>query len=238
MSFEMALQDVLQQTLKESNDAYPFSSQLKCAILNTLFDCQFSPADFMKRPNLWGGYFKYYHKEFQMGMSIGRVHSVVRTHQDISRIVELLRDPNKTRENIRDLESERLKATVPKINDDVIYMAIDLAARLGLMTLIGGFPQVVRGGERSVAWKSGRLDASLVSEFPKTGLLEKEHVKLEKLFNARSLERIAGLQIVWTHNLANHLRVQNEDKEVWILHYASFLESQKERWDISTLKSS
>jgi hypothetical protein len=60
-------------------------------------------------------------------------------------------------------------------------------------------------------------------------LLTKEHVKLERLFNACNLDRIAGLQIIWTHNLANHLRVQNDDKEVSIFHYASFLNSQKPR---------
>jgi hypothetical protein len=57
-------------------------------------------------------------------------------------------------------------------------------------------------------------------------------VKLEKLFNARSLERIGGISIDWTNNLADHLRVKddrNDKIKVAIFHYASFLKTLKKR---------
>ncbi|EDN98828.1 hypothetical protein SS1G_13687 [Sclerotinia sclerotiorum 1980 UF-70] len=53
-----------------------------------------------------------------------------------------------------------------------------------------------------------------------------ERVRLEKEFNACNLERIAGLQIEWTMNLADHLQLTDEENKVSIFCYASFLECQ------------
>jgi len=253
MSTEMAHQNELQQPLVGAKPS-PFSPRLKSAILAALFGIEISQGRFRENQDLWGGYFAYYRDECDVAMSAGRLHSVVKTHQDIARLVNLLQSPNNTRESIKIEEKERLKTVDENIHDEVIYIAIDLAARLGFMILVGEIqapstssaspssanvqtsPQlssgpavhIVRGGERLLPWLDGRLDALLAGEFSQTGVLEKEHVKLEKLFNARSLERIAGLQIIWTRNLASHLRVQNEDQAVSIFHFASFLNSQKE----------
>jgi len=51
-------------------------------------------------------------------------------------------------------------------------------------------------------------------------------VKLEKIFNARNLGRIAGIEIEWTKNLADHLRLIDEDRKVAIFHHATYLECQ------------
>jgi hypothetical protein len=50
-----------------------------------------------------------------------------------------------------------------------------------------------------------------------------ESVKLEKIFNARNLEHIAGIKVRWTSNLADHLRMRDDDTAVELFHYASFL---------------
>jgi hypothetical protein len=231
MSIEMTLQDVLLQELQDKQDksTCPYSLHLRCAILTSLFGNGTSADKFEKDVNSWKGYFEYYFSECVTAMSVVRLHWVLKTHQDIVRIVELLRDPESTRESIKEKEKDRMVKSHPQIDDKVIYDAIDLATRLGFLTLFGSSEQVYRGGERRVTWDGGRLDTALATEFSRNGLLLKEHVKLERLFNARNLDRIAGLQIIWTNNLANHLRVQNDDKEVSIFPYASFLTSQKER---------
>ena len=56
------------------------------------------------------------------------------------------------------------------------------------------------------------------------------HIKLEKQFNALNLHRIAGIRIFWTDNLADHLRMMNDDKTVAIFYHASFLEYQKHKY--------
>ena len=61
-------------------------------------------------------------------------------------------------------------------------------------------------------------------------LLDNEHVKLEKIFSALNLGRIAGIEIQFTNNLADHLRLMGEDdKKVWIFHNASFLRVQRNK---------
>jgi hypothetical protein len=231
MNIEMPLQDVLLQELQEGQDesTCPYSPNLKNAILGSLFGCKYPADSSAKEFHMWEGYFEYYFSECVTAMSVGRLHWVLKTHKDIVRMVEKLWDPESTRESIKDRERDRMATSHAQIDDQVIYGAIDLAARLGFMTLIGSSEQVYRGEERCVTWSSGRLEAVLAVEFSGDGLLKKEHVKLERLFNACNLDRIAGLQIIWTHNLANHLRVQNDDKDVSIFHYASFLNSQKTR---------
>jgi hypothetical protein len=230
MSIEMTVPDLVQQDLT----TYPSASTLQCAILNALFDCHLSTADFALPGNLWTSYFDYYHDQCLMAISHGGgLARLMRNHHDIVRIVKLLRDPENTRESIKDtikdIEREMKMNSDLEISDEVTFNAIDLAARLSLMILVGDFRQVLHGGERTLVWREGQLRASLEADFCRTGLLERDHVKLEKLFNGRSLERIAGIQIIWTSNLADHLRMQNDDRAVSIFHHASFLKSQQER---------
>jgi len=56
-----------------------------------------------------------------------------------------------------------------------------------------------------------------------------ENISLERKFNARNLGRIAGIQIAWTKNMADHLRLIDDENKVLIFHYASFLELQRDR---------
>lgn len=230
----MAMTDVLQQDLETEE----FSSELKSAILNGLFDCRLSDMRSAKNRNTWGDYFDYYHGQCDFAVNSGGLTRVLRSHGDIIRIAQLLRDPENTRESIKDKERAIHDPTDTDISDDLIYSAIDLVVRVSLMVYVGekrDFEDVVTGGERTLPWNSGRLDALLESDFKDTGSLAKEHVKLEKLFNASNLERIAGLRIVWTRNLADHLRVRNDDTEVAIFHYVSFLNTQKKRYSSDEL---
>ena len=52
-------------------------------------------------------------------------------------------------------------------------------------------------------------------------------VKLDRIFTTRNLERIAGLQIIWTSNILDHLRLMVDDTRIAIYHHASCLEYHK-----------
>ena len=43
----------------------------------------------------------------------------------------------------------------------------------------------------------------------------------------RNVERIGGLRIIWTSNLADHLRLHDDDTRLSIFHHATFLHYQK-----------
>jgi hypothetical protein len=108
--------------------------------------------------------------------------------------------------------------------------SIDLTARLLLMMDIGdlkfGFCS-----QAQLLWTAGSLEDWLQEYFEEPQTLDHEHVKVEMIFNARKLVRIAGFDIQWTDNLAAHPRIMSEDdKKVAIFHQASFLEHQRDKY--------
>jgi hypothetical protein len=103
---------------------------------------------------------------------------------------------------------------------------IDLTVRLLLMIQIGGFRQALTPGQESLSWRDGPLSEALKTHF-NCDIVLKESVELDKAFTARNLERIAGIHVVWTTNLMDHLRMR-DDKRVAIFHHASFLHYQQD----------
>lgn len=83
---------------------------------------------------------------------------------------------------------------------------------------------------RPLEWRGGSIRTFLYAEFPASRRLTREHVKLERLFQAYNLERIAGIKIRWTNNLADHLRmIGDDDEEVAIFGCASYLDAVRTR---------
>ncbi|KAF4629445.1 hypothetical protein G7Y89_g8703 [Cudoniella acicularis] len=93
------------------------------------------------------------------------------------------------------------------------------------MTMIdvGGLRHGIRLGQIHRVWNHGSLREFILSIFSQTKELPNE-VKLEKLFNARNLQRFASIQIIWTNNLADHLQLEDDDTIMRIFSHASFLE--------------
>ena len=108
--------------------------------------------------------------------------------------------------------------------DDI---SIDLAARLLLMMQFGNLPWAF-SGRKELIWTRNSLEEFLHDHFFIQPVLGHDKIKLEKTFNARNLQRIAGIEIEWTNNLADHLRMMNDDKKVAIFQHPSFLEYQQQ----------
>jgi hypothetical protein len=53
-----------------------------------------------------------------------------------------------------------------------------------------------------------------------------EDLMFEGEFTAYNLQRYAGVEIAWTDNLADHLRLSRNRKRLYISHHASFLQWQ------------
>jgi hypothetical protein len=88
---------------------------------------------------------------------------------------------------------------------------------------VGGLRDGIRLGQVSRDWTSGSLRDFIKSTFPCTSELS-DHVKLERLFTARNIERVADIQVIWTSNLADHLQLEDDDTKVRLFSHASFLE--------------
>ena len=66
---------------------------------------------------------------------------------------------------------------------------------------------------------------NLLDTFMSTVKIECDIARAE---NQANLEKIAGIQVRWTSNLADHLALRDDDKKVMLFHQASFLELSKE----------
>ncbi|KUI66045.1 hypothetical protein VM1G_01349 [Cytospora mali] len=169
-------------------------------------------------------FWNYYIKECTYALYDRGRYVALRTHRDVVEVAAQL-DSGLLRSEIKD--NLRTKLTTPHHNEDeLLENSIDLVSGLLLMMDCGTF---VHGfsGRTELLWKQGSLRQHLADHFGETPVLGHDGVKLEKNFIARNLGRIAGLEIVWTDNLVDHLRMSDDDTKVHIFHHASFLECQR-----------
>ncbi|KAM7184953.1 hypothetical protein V8F20_011990, partial [Naviculisporaceae sp. PSN 640] len=172
-------------------------------------------------------YFKYYAKQCDnLVLQDGGLFTSVKTHQDILRVAGLLKGPL-GREEVSGRLSDATGPTVP--DSEQCGRSIDLAGRLLLMVELGSFdhaPPLI-SPPTGCRWTKGTIKEHISHCFPETRALGHDGLKLGTIFNARNIERIAGIEILWTDNLADHLRLTNNDKQVAIFHHASFLLRQQ-----------
>ncbi|KAH8734453.1 hypothetical protein BGZ61DRAFT_442574 [Ilyonectria robusta] len=171
----------------------------------------------------------YYNKECARALHNGGRYVALRSHRDVADCVRKLKS-GMLRHDIKEELREKLTAFHDN-EDEMLDNSIDLAASLLLMMSFCSFAYGF-SGRSPLHWSDGSLE-SFVSEYfdPGTAHQVKENVRMEKIFTARNLCRIAGLDIVWTDNLVDHLRLTDDDRRVHIFHHASFLEVQRQSTD-------
>lgn len=181
------------------------------------------------KPNLeayFDSYFKYYAQQCDLiGCHENGEYSSVETHRDIMTIAKLLQQ-SLTRAEVRKHMTDVLKLANITQQDN----SINLVARLMLMIRIGKVPHEYSKGEYlEWDWERANLREFVHSNFAVHPARARDRIKLEKSFNALNVQRIGGIKIWWTDNLADHLRMMDDDKAVFIFHHASFLEHQRHK---------
>ncbi|KUJ18927.1 uncharacterized protein LY89DRAFT_696318 [Mollisia scopiformis] len=198
----------------------------KCEILRQLRDININPSSFYSGDLNYDVYFSFYTDQCQKALYDGGRHASVRSHRDILEIARHVKN-NVDRISIRDMISLKLSVPKPQNEDELSYGSIDLVARLLTMVAVGRL-QYSFTGRGHVAWTASALKNSIYSHFNAPIALHGETVKLEKVFNARNLKRIGGIEIEWTKNLADHLSFDDFDQKVSIFYHASFLECHRQ----------
>lgn len=168
-------------------------------------------------------YWRFYENECERALHDGGRHVLARTQQDILDITKLLQE-RQSRDDIR--KQLRLKLTKSHDNEDeLVDRAIDLAATLLLMVdctnVEYGF-----NGNRQLEWKENSLEHCIRSYFDIKPALGHEGVKLPRVFNAKTLKHIAGIEIMPTSNLLDHLRLTDDDTRLYVFHHVSYLRRQ------------
>ena len=189
--------------------------------------------------HFWGGqpdliipeaYWEFFADECQGALHDGGSHSLARTHDDLIETVTSLKSGHLRHETQDLLRHKLTKAHQNEL--ELIDNTIDLCASLLLMTDFGQAEHNF-SVRRKLEWTSGTLQECISLGFDRTSSLEHKGIKLERTFNAESLNRFAGLKIIPTTNLLDHLRLTNDDTKVHIFHHASFLNHQLERYAMS-----
>ncbi|CZR37436.1 uncharacterized protein FPRO_02304 [Fusarium proliferatum ET1] len=147
-------------------------------------------------------FWTYYSKECTRALHNGGRYVAMRSHRDVVDCIRKLKR-GMLRHDIKEELRENFTALHDN-EDEMLDNSIDLAASLLLMISFCSFT---------------------------SSQLAKENVKMEKIFTARNLCRIAGLDIVWTDNLVDHLRLTDDDCRVHVFHHASFLHVQQQSAD-------
>lgn len=175
----------------------------------------------------WEPYFDYYENQCHHALHEQGKHVLVRTHQHIIDIASKLKQGH-SREMIREgLTTLFTAKEKPPNEDEILDNSVDLAVRLYLMVNVGANESTVTRGKK-LLWDTPSVKEFLWAYFTEPQVLSNSNIRFEKAFIASNMERIAGIKIRWTNNLADHLRmVDDDDKIVAIFHHASFLKRQK-----------
>jgi hypothetical protein len=170
----------------------------------------------------WEPYYAYYKRQCSQWK-----HASITTHQGLIECTEQLKQAK--RENIKQGLKSKISVSVDATEIETsVEGSLNLTARLLLMLDIGELSGAYSGRDL-LMWQQGSLKDFVHQYFSEPPALDSSDIKLEKVFTARNLERLASLEVVWTDNLADHLRLTDSDKKVHIFHFATFLNAQRQK---------
>lgn len=200
----------------------PLTATTKRLIAEGLWDPlpvvqRFSNGEFPEELNL-DAYFRFYTTSCARACHDSGGKLLVQTHGQILGIVQQLR-----RGDCRDSIRNSLSHLDPQCQVDD---SINLAAQLLLMLNFAS-PRYAISGTIQVLWTTdGAISTSIEDHFYSPPKLGDVCVNLDSSFTGYNIEKVAGIEIVWTDNLADHLRLIEGDTKVAIFHHATFLECQ------------
>ena len=203
-------------------------SPLKFAIIKSFWGPNITSRTAINNELQLEPYFSYYSKQCHLMLGDGGRHISARRHHDISHIVELFNEEKTLEETVDAIRSNILHLNLPD-EEDMILGSINLAARLYLMMSFGEVPNA-RTPERALSWTGASIQDFLKQHLEPRQVLASTSVKLQKIFNARNIQRLAGIKIEWTSDLGQHLRMIHDDERVAIFHNASFLRLHQQRY--------
>ena len=172
----------------------------------------------------WDAYFGFYTRECNAALTDEGAHLCSRTHRSLLQIAHLLEDATdeeEIRERLRQtLTTRRTIADERKMLDG----SLKLATRIFAMISIGPLSSEI-SAKHSLPWAQGTFKDAVHEYFnqpPDIELDPKENVVSADLV-CHNIERMSGIEVLWTDNLLDHLRLVEGDKKLCVFHHASFL---------------
>ncbi|KAL8724090.1 MAG: hypothetical protein Q9166_008141 [cf. Caloplaca sp. 2 TL-2023] len=152
------------------------------------------------------------------------------TYGDLSWVVKMLRKNEISREKMDEIVLQRLD----RINRfHATSLLVDLAASVWSQIIVGRFSGDISYDD-PITWVGpmflhpglkNRQPNLINNLFPPPSYMD--NVKLPQSFTAANLEKIGGMQVLWTNSLTNHLLLQDDDTKVMLFHHVSALRLQQ-----------
>ena len=232
-------------TEKQPLDCYTLlqplhAPSLRCRFLSVLFDLELDLLAVPRTNNAYSSFFDQYHSLCTLAANTTPDVEGI-THHQLLRVVHHLKIHNLSRRKaIAHLQTD----DEFHFSADLAPTVLDLAASTWLMLSVGKFPGDISYDEPIQWFASSTLyspspsltrandndnnattpNLSVIShQFPPTHST-KDIVKLPQSFTAAHLEKIGGIEIRWTNNLADHLLLRDDDTKLMLFHQVSVLE--------------
>jgi hypothetical protein len=170
-------------------------------------------------------YFDYYQQQWGYFGQQGSI--CVDRFTDLEPVIQQLKKGSTREDIIGDLKQRYPITTTgfPEYAKNVFDNTVNFASRLILMMEVGELEHEVFV-RRQLSWTEGSLGDFVANRFSSNSQRGYEKVRLPKTFDAWSIHNVGGIKIELTDNLADHLRLVEDDTKVYIFHHASILEYQ------------
>lgn len=226
-----------QAILKSPVTALPVSPEAKSALLSLLWGPNLPSREIQSGAINTDPYFEYYSQQCDIfsveqstyAIPVDETWPEITTHKDLITVAQHLATKAHDRDSVVDYFQEKVEAGSyigdVKDRDQIINNSVDWAARVLTMMEIGR-PKCSFSAQKPLLWETASLQEFVRDHFT-PGRRDVGHVRLQKIFTARNLERLARIQIEWTNNLIDHLALRDDDTKVLIFHHATFLEHSR-----------
>lgn len=164
-------------------------------------------------------YFQYYSTQCRQFLLDGGLHVSVSTHNHMVHLASIVHQ-NRTRDGI--LQCYAPSSSDKAADTEAGSCAINLCARLLLMIAVGEPPNGLPG-PNTIHWEGGTLADFAESCFGAQARLNPENAQISKMLTMLNLQKIGGMEIEWTQNLADHLRLIDDDRKILVFSCLSFL---------------
>jgi hypothetical protein len=176
----------------------------------------------------WQAYFQHYTAEIKSAIeSDGGGNTTVRNHHDIVAIADYFERATSKQDIKQKLFQLDTQGRTDAEKEKMAEGSINLVARLLFMVDIGPISQDHIPSLTYVHWTDDKthIGTALENHFQKSKE-DAGKIKFDSKFSAYNLERLAGIKVLWTNNIADHLRLVEDDSKLCIFHHTTFLKSQ------------
>ena len=229
-SYSFAKQDSesLLQSLRLSQTLQSLCS--RACFINSIFDLELNLEGHHWWENPFEAFFARYATLCSLATNTHRAIGNI-THWQLASVIKLLRDPGGAWLNRLHLVDQVFNSPLFTWDDSMVGKClaptlVDLAVDVWSMLSVAKFPGDISYDE-PIQWEDHMSLIDLSRQcFPLVPECQ-DMVKLPQTFTAAHLEKIGGIQVIWTSNLADHLLLKEDDTKLMLFHQVSILKLHK-----------